>query len=83
MRLHSRLDALERKKGSGLSHCVLWHPGVPFDDALALSYRSANSTERLLIEMVPVCMDRNPVPLTAEQHVEQMKAHAWSDKADV
>ena len=83
MRLHSRLDALERKSGTGLSHCVLWHPWVPFDDALALSYRSTNSTERLLIERVPVGMDRNPVPLTAEQLAEQIKARAWADGADI
>ena len=83
MRLHSRLDALERKSGTGLTHCVSWHPGILFDDALALSSCPADSTKRLLIERVPVGMDRNPVPLTAGQQAEQIKAHAWADREDV
>ena len=83
MRLHSRLDALERKSGTGLTHCASWHPGVFFDDALTLSSCPANSTERLLIERVPVGMDRNPVPLTAWQLAEQIKARAWADGADI
>ena len=83
MRLHSRLDALEQKSGVGLTHCVSWHPGVLFNDALALSSRPTNSAERLLIEHVPVGMDRNPVPLTAEQLAEQIKAHTWADGEDV
>ena len=83
MRLHSRLDALEQKSSTGITHCVSWHPGVLFDDALALSSCPAGSTERLLIEHVVVGMDRKPVPLTIEQRAEQTKAHSWSDKADV
>ena len=83
MRLHSRLDALERKSGTGLTHCVSWHPGMLFDDAFAQSPHLANSTERLLIEMVPVGMNRNPVPLTAGQLAEQIKARAWADGADI
>ena len=83
MRLHSRLDALERKSGTGLTHCVSWHPGILFDDALALSSCPADGTKRLLIERVVVGMDRNPVPLTAGQQAEQIKAHAWADREDV
>ena len=82
MRLHSRLDALEQKSTTGKTHCVSWHPGVLFDDALALSPCPAGSTERLLIEHVVVDMDRKPVPLTIEQRAEQIKAHSWADKAD-
>ena len=83
MRLHSRLDALERKSSIGQTHCVSWHPGILFDDALALSSCPADRTKRLLIERVVVGMDRKPVPLTTEQRAEQIKAHSWSDKADV
>ena len=83
MRLHSRLDALEQKSSTGQTHCVSWHPGILFDDALALSSCPVDSTKRLLIEHVVVGMDRKPVPLTTEQRAEQIKAHSWSDKADV
>lgn len=75
MRLQSRLDALERMSSTELAHCVLWHNSVPFDDALALSEASADSKERLLIELVPGRVERDTVALTAEQ----TKAYAWAD----
>lgn len=78
-KLQSRLDALERRSGTGLTHCILWSPGISFDDALASSSPPALSTERLLIEMVPVGMDRKPVPMSADEKTEQTKAHAWAD----
>ena len=82
MRLHSRLDALERMSSTELAHCVLWHHSVPFDDALALSEASADSKERLLIELVPGGMERDAVTLTAEQQDEQTKADAWANGTD-
>ena len=83
MRLHSRLDALERMSSSELAHCVLWHNSVPFDDALALSEASPDCKERLLIELVPGCVKRDFIPLTANQCAEQTKAYAWADRADI
>lgn len=83
MRLHSRLDALERMSSTELVHCVLWHPSVPFDDALALSDASVDSKDRLLIELVPGRVERDLIPLTADQHDEQTKAYAWSDGTDI
>ena len=82
MRLHSRLDALERMSSTELAHCVLWHSSVPFGDALALSEASTDSKERLLIELVPGSVERDAVTLTAEQHDEQKKAYAWADGTD-
>ena len=79
MKLQWRLDALERKGGSDMAHCILWSPGISFDETLANSSPPANCTNRLLIEMMPVGMDRKPVPLTADEKVEQTKAHAWAD----
>ena len=79
MKLQSRLHALERKSGSGLTHGVAWSPGILFDDALKLSHRPANSTERLLIERVHIDMDRNPVAMSAFERAEHMKARAWAD----
>ena len=79
MKLQARLDALERKGGSDLTHCIMWSPGISFDDALTSSSPPANSSKRLLIEMVPIGMGRKPVPLTAGQQVEQAKARAWAD----
>ena len=75
MRLHSRLDALERMSSTELAHCVLWHPSVPFADALALSEASTDSTDRLLIELVPGRVERDSIPLTADQHDEHSKAY--------
>ena len=83
MRLHSRLDALERMSSSELAHCVLWHHSVPFDDALALSEASTDSIDRLLIELVPGRVERDLIPLTAGQQNEQTKACAWADGADI
>ena len=79
MKLHSRLDALERQTGTGLTHCVMWHSGLVFDEVLAKSTPPADSSKRLLIDLVFVGMDRNPVPLTADEQAEQTKAHAWAD----
>ena len=79
MKLQSRLDALERKGRSDMAHCVMWHSGLNFDEMLAQSTPPANCTNRLLIEMVPVGMDRKPVPMSADEKVEQTKAHAWAD----
>ena len=79
MKLQSRLHALERKSGSGLTHCVAWSPGILFDDVLKLSHRPANSTERLLIERVHINMDRNPVPMSDCEKAEQATAYAWAD----
>ena len=79
MRLHSRLDALERMSSTELAHCVMWHHSVPFGDALALSEASADNKERLLIELVPGCVKRDAVTLTAEQQDEQTKTYAWAD----
>ena len=79
MKLQSRLDALERQSGTGLTHCVMWHSGLNFDEVLANSTPPANSSKRLLIEVVFVGMDRNPVALTDAQQAEQAKAHAWAD----
>ena len=82
MRLHSRLGALERMSSTELAHCVLWHSSVSFDDALALSEASTDSKRRLLIEIVPGRVERDSIPLTANQHFEQTKAYAWADGAD-
>lgn len=79
MKLHSRLDALERKGGSDLAHCILWHSGLNFEDVLAQSTPPANSSKRLLIDLVFVGMDRNPVALTDAQQAEHAKARAWAD----
>ena len=79
MKLQSRLDALERKGGSELAHCILWHSGLKFDDVLAKSAPPADSSKRLLIDLVFVGMDRKPVALTADEQAEQTKAHAWAD----
>ena len=79
MRLHSRLDALERMSSTELAHCVLWHPSVPFADALALSEASTDCKERLLIELVPGRVERDAVTLTAKQQDEQTKAYTWAD----
>ena len=83
MRLQSRLNALEQLSSTELSHCVLWHHNVQFGDALALSEASADSKERLLIELVPGRLERNSIPLTADQHMEQTKAYAWADGANI
>ena len=83
MRLQSRLDALERMSSTELAHCVLWHNSVPFDDALALSEASPDCKEQLLIELVPGRVERDSLPLTADQCAEQTKAYAWSDGTDV
>ena len=83
MRLHSRLDALERMSGTELAHCVLWHHTVPFGDALALSEASADSKERLLIELVPGRVERDLIQLKADQQTEQTKAYAWADGTGV
>ena len=83
MRLHSRLDALERMNGTELAHCVLWHNSVPFGDALALSEASTDSKERLLIELVPGRVERESIPLAADQHTEQTKAYAWADGVSI
>ena len=80
MKLHSRLDALERKSGAGLTHCVRWSPGLVFDNVLAQSRTTADASKRMLIEIVPIAMDRNPVPLTTDELAEQTKAHAWADR---
>ena len=82
MRLHSRLDALERMSSTELAHCVMWHHSVPFNDMMALSEASTDSTERLLIELVPGRAERDSIPLTADQHNEQTKAYAWADRTD-
>ena len=79
MRLHSRLDALERMSSTELAHCVMWHPSVPFSDALEQSEASTDSKERVLIELVPGRVERDAVTLTAEQQDEQTKAYAWAD----
>ena len=79
MKLHSRLDALERKSGTGLTHCVRWSPGLIFDNVLAQSRITADASKRMLIEIVPIAMDRNPVPLTADELAEQIKAYAWAE----
>ena len=79
MKLQSRLDALERQSGTGLAHCVIWHSGLIFDDVLAQSTPPADSSKRMLIDLVFIGMDRNPVPLTDAQQAEQAKAHAWAD----
>ena len=83
MRIHSRLDALERTSSTELAHCVLWHRSMPFDDALALSEASTDSKERLLIELVPGSMERDLIPLAADQQTEQTKAYAWADGMDI
>lgn len=83
MRLHSRLDALERISSSELAHCVLWHNSVPFDDALAVSEASVDSKYRLLIALVPGRVELDAVTLTAVQQDEQSKAYAWADRASV
>ena len=83
MRLQYRLDALERMSGTELAHCVLWHHSVQFDDALALSEASPDSKDRLLIELVPGRVERDSLPLTADQCAEQTKAYAWADGTDV
>ena len=83
MRLQSRLDALERMSRTEQAHCVLWHHSLPFGDALALSEASADSTDRLLIELVPGRVKRDFIPLTANQCAEQTKAYAWADRADI
>lgn len=82
MKLQSRLDALERQSGTGLTHCVMWHSGLNFDEVLANSTPPANSSKRLLIEVVFVGMDRNPVPLTDEQQTEITKARAWAGELE-
>ena len=79
MKLQSRLDALERQSGTGLTHCVMWHSGLIFDEVLDKSTPPANSSKRLLIDLVFVGMDRNPVALTEAQQAEQAKARAWAD----
>ena len=81
MKLHSRLDALECKSGTGLPHCVRWSPGLVFDNVLAQSRITADASKRMLIEIVPIAMDRNPVPLTADELAEQTKAYAWAERS--
>ena len=78
MRLQSRLNALEQLSSTELAHCVLWHNSVPFADALKLSEASADSKDRLLIELVPGRVERDSITLTADQHLEQTKAYAWA-----
>ena len=82
MRLHSRLDALERMSSTELAHCVLWHHSVPFGDAMAMSDSSADCKDRLLIELVPGRVERDLIALTPDQHDEHSKAYAWADEAD-
>ena len=83
MRLHSRLDALERMSRTELAHCVLWHPSVQFADALALSEASADSQDRLLIELIPGRLERDSILLTVGQQTEQTKAYAWADGTNI
>ena len=78
MRLKTRLDALERQNGKGLTHCLLWWPGCKLEDALVDSPGPKDCDQRLLIELAFV----GDEPLSADQLVEQAKAHAWADELD-
>ena len=76
--LRRRLSALERQNGEALTHCLLWWPGCKIEDALVNSPEPKNCGQRLLIELAFV----GDGPLSADQLVEQGKAHAWADELD-
>lgn len=78
MRLRQRLEGLETKGGSGLSHVVLWGAGSSFDDCLARSAPHKDASSRLLIELAFV----NGEPLTPEQLADRAKAYAWANELE-
>lgn len=78
MRLRQRLEVLETKGESGLSHVVLWAAGWSFDDCLARSAPHKDASSRLLIELAFV----GDEPLTPEQLAARAKAYSWADELE-